>query len=188
MTEEEVVAEWKTTLVEFSAGEGAPSVLSLPPMNSFKRHVVHGLADELGLLHASSGAGKAKCVVLERPAAAVVCGSPAFRDLPKFEMHIEGGVEHPDPEYAAFRSMRGASIGTWDGGCWVTAVRRAEAKADGADASGLGAGCTLGEWVPYCLDDDGLFSDDKADEELLGKMPVEALEGLVLGSRFCRKN
>ena len=42
----------------------------LPPMNSSQCHVIHSLAEKMGLAHASSGEGKDKSVVIERTGAA----------------------------------------------------------------------------------------------------------------------
>ena len=50
--------------------------------------------------------------------------SPALKDLAEFTFDTEEPLEHPDPEYVAFRRMPGAAIDSWDGGCVVHAVRR----------------------------------------------------------------
>ena len=79
-TEEAVAAEWKPTLLDFC--KGSEDKLELPPMNSFKRRVVHALAEECGLQHTSVGEGKAKYVVVTRLAGGVLEGAAAAASLP----------------------------------------------------------------------------------------------------------
>jgi hypothetical protein len=193
-TEESVAAEWGTTLCSFAnGGGGEASTLALPPMNSFVRRVVHGLAEELGLEHASNGEGKDKHILLTRKGAGslegaaagaaaagvAAVGSPFLlgADLAgdvEFKMCIEGQHStHPDPEYQAFLVMDGAQPPGWDGACHVTAIRRV---ANGKSNSPLSF--STPEY------DDDYVDEAEADATLLGKTPTDAVIEIVNASNM----